>query len=204
MESLLCDAKRRKKDVRILWLDLKNAFGSVSHELLWHMMRRLKVPETFVNMCKEIYSGSTQRVKSETGTTDDIPLRVGIKQGCPLSPLLFNLALEGLLPALWEKGTGYKFQNGSCVKQLAYADDLCLIAKTKDEITSLLEIVTAFSDWSGLRMNVAKCGCLSMINSSSRGRYVESFAPPYGLQCIPALKWDDTYRYLDIDTWGWR
>lgn len=60
MESLLCDAKRRKKDVRILWLDLKNAFGSVSHDLLWLMMRRLKVPEAFVDICREIYSGSSR------------------------------------------------------------------------------------------------------------------------------------------------
>ncbi len=58
---------------------------------------------------------------------------------------------------------------------LVYADDLCLIAKTKEEIANLLEMVSVFSTWSGM----AKYGCLSMINSSSRGRYMESFSPAY-------------------------
>ena len=59
MESLLCDAKRRKKDLRIMWLDLKNTFGSVSHELLWLMMQKLGVPTSFINICQEIYAGSS-------------------------------------------------------------------------------------------------------------------------------------------------
>ena len=42
------DAKRRKKDLRIMWLDLKNTFGSVSHKLLWLMMQRLGVSNPFI------------------------------------------------------------------------------------------------------------------------------------------------------------
>ena len=199
MESLICDAKRRRKDLRILWLDLKNAFGSVSHDLLWFMMRRLGDSAKFITICKNIYSESSQRVRCSSGYTEDISLRVGIKQGCPLSPLLFNIALEGLLPILREKGTGYQFHNGATVKQLAYADDLCLIAKSKDEITNLLKVVSIFSSWSGLKMNAAKCGCLSINNSSSRRRYVESFSPPFENQAIPALRWEDTYKYLGVE-----
>ena len=41
MESLLSDSKRRRKTLRIAWLDLRNAFGSVPHALLWKMMERL-------------------------------------------------------------------------------------------------------------------------------------------------------------------
>ena len=199
MESLLCDSKRRRKNLRILWLDLKNAFGSVSHDLLWEMMRRLGVPLDFTTLCQEIYSGSSQRVRCEAGWTDDIPITVGIKQGCPLSPLLFNLALEGLLRELARRGTGYRFENGSCVGQLAYADDLCLVAETKEELEEWMEVVTEFTGWSHLSLNVGKCGCLSMINRGSRGRYVEPFSPLYGSEPIPALKWEDTYKYLGVE-----
>ena len=87
MESLLCDAKRRRKDMCILWLDLRNAFGSVSHELLWFMMRQLEVPSTFIDICSEIYPESSQRVQCEAGSTEDIPLRVEISKGA-VSPLL--------------------------------------------------------------------------------------------------------------------
>ncbi len=197
MESLLCDAKRRKKDLRIMWLDLKNAFGSVSHELLWLMMQRLGVPTPFIHICQEIYAGSSQQIRCAAGFTRDLPLRVGIKQGCPLSPLLFNIALEALLPALDKVGLGYSFANGSTIKQLAYADDRCLTETSKQAVSTSLQLVHEFSVWSGLHLNVSKCGCLSMINS--RGRYVESFSPAYGTDSIPALKWEDTYRYLGVE-----
>jgi len=115
----MCDAKRRRKNVRIAWLDLKNAFGSKSHDLLWFMLREKEVPEPFINICKEIYTGSSQRIKTGAGYTRNIPVHVGIKQGCPLSPLLFNFALEALLPALEKAGTGYTLDNGTNIHQLA-------------------------------------------------------------------------------------
>ena len=81
IESILEDSKRRRKDVRIVWLDLKNAFGSVSHHTMWSMMEALKVPAQFTTICKEIYSNSTQRVRSTAGLIDKIKLSQGIKQG---------------------------------------------------------------------------------------------------------------------------
>ena len=104
IESLLCDAKRRKKDLRIMWLDLKNAFGSVSHELLWLMMQKLGVPTPFINICQDIHARNSQQIHCAAGFTRDLPLRDRIKQGCPLSPLLFNINLEALLPILDKVG----------------------------------------------------------------------------------------------------
>ena len=96
-----------------------NAFGSVSHDLLWFMMNRLQVPTPFIDLCKSIYAGSSQRVRCSEGFTDDIPVNVGMKQGCLLSPLLFNLALEVFLPALDCATSGYSMESGSRLKQLA-------------------------------------------------------------------------------------
>jgi len=115
MESVLADAKRRRKDVQILWVDLKNAFGSVPHALLWRSMRQLGVPAAFIDICREIYRGSSQRVQCSESYTPEIPCRLGIKQGCPLSPLLFNLALEALLPALDGANHGYVMDNGTTI-----------------------------------------------------------------------------------------
>ncbi len=198
MESLLSDSKRRRKTLRIAWLDLCNAFGSIPHDLLWEMMDRLQIPSPFTALCREIYNDSHQQVLCEEGITPAIPLRTGIKQGCPLSPLLFNLALEALLPALNSTGSGYTLDNGTTIRQLAYADDVCLFGSSQEDISRMLSIVHEFGVWSGLKLNVQKCGCLSVINNSSRGRYVEAFSPSYGDQAIPSLKWEESYRYLGI------
>ena len=94
LQTMIEDCKRRKKDARIVWLDLKNAFGSVAHDALWTVMERLGVPEDFIGTCKELYEGSSLQLKGSR----PIPVRRGIKQGCPLSPILFNLMLEGVFP----------------------------------------------------------------------------------------------------------
>ena len=200
MESVLADAKHHRKDVRILWLDLKNAFGSVPHALLWRSIRQLGVPAAFIDIYREIYRGSSQRVRCSEGYTPEIPCRLGIKQGCPLSPLLFNLALEALLPALDGTNHGYIMDNGTTIKQLAFADDLCVIATSNEDVQNALNVIRDFSSWTGLRLNTRKCGCLSAINSSSKGRYVEPISPLYGDEAIPALQWEDKYQYLGIAT----
>jgi len=88
----------------VVWLDLKNAFGSVPHNTIWDLMTRLDVPNPFTAVCREIYSDSTQKIRSKGGLTNLIKVTKGIKQGCPLSPLLFNLVLEGILPQLQQVG----------------------------------------------------------------------------------------------------
>ena len=142
--------------------------------------------------------GSSQSIRSTAGLTDPLPVTRGIKQGCPLSPLLFNLVLEGILPKLKRTGEGYQFRGGTTVSSLAYADDLCLIGTTKDGIASMLRTTANFLSWAGLQLNPSKCGSLSMINNRKR-KYVEPFEPDIGNgHTIPALKWEDTYKYLGV------
>lgn len=94
MQSVL-----QNKNARILWLDLKKAFGSVLHETMWQMLERLNVLSHFVAICKEIYTGSSQKIHCKEGFMNGIPVMQGIKQGCPLSPLLFNLVAARGSPA---------------------------------------------------------------------------------------------------------
>ena len=197
IESILEDSKRRRKDVRIAWLDLKNAFGSVPHHTMWSMMDALRVPSHFSNICKEIYANSTQRVRSAEGLTEEIKLAQGIKQGCPLSPLLFNLVLEGVLPHVDQMNGGYEFGDGTRLQILAYADDICVIGKSKEEINSALRKIYSFTQWAGLKFNSVKCGCLSLINHGSK-KHVDNFQPTLGPDQLPSLSWGDRYKYLGV------
>ena len=197
MDSIFEDSKRRRKDVRIVWLDLQNAFGSVPHHTMWSMMEALRVPTGFADICKEIYNDSSQRVRSTEGLTDELKLTQGIKQGCPLSPLLFNLVLEGILPHIEKEDGGYEFCNGTKVNILAYADDICIIGRSKEEIESMLKKIHSYTQWAGLKFNPAKCGCLSAINHSGK-KYVDKFQPLLGPDRLTPLKWGDRYKYLGV------
>ena len=113
MHSAIEDSKRSRRDLRILWLDLQNAFGSVPHATMWDMLQRLSVPPSFISLCKTIYENSGHHVIMDAGKIQFIKQTKGIKQGCPLSPLLFNSVMEGLSRGIHTlSGVGYQFING--------------------------------------------------------------------------------------------
>ena len=199
MNCLFEDSKRRRKDLRLLWLDLQNAFGSIPHSVLFDMMSRLSIPPHFINLCKDIYDGSYTRYRCAAGLTTNICQTVGVKQGCPLSPLLFNLALQGLLLGLDKLPGGYSFSSNLTIKYLAYADDLCLVCRTREEVTTFIRCLTEFADWAQLRFKPSKCAILSCINRGVR-KYVESFSPTIQGEKIVVMKWGDRYKYLGVPT----
>lgn len=204
MTSLFEDSKQNCKDLFIVWFDLKNAFGSVPHSVLFDMMSRLSIPSSFISLCQDIYNGSSSRICTSSGLTDTIPLTIGVKQGCPLSPLLFNLVLQGMLIGLNGVEGGYEVSPSLAVKYLAYADDLCIVARSKDQVNAFISRIVEFMDWAGLSFNVQKCaslscGSLSLINNKGR-KHVEPYQPFIGHVPIPPLKWSDNYKYLGVRT----
>ena len=140
-------------------------------------------------------SNSSHNIRNKEGLLDDIPVYREIKQGCPLSPLLFNLVLESIIPQVENSEGGYQFNNGSRVKILVYANGICLTGQEKDDIQRSLDMLMKFTIWAGL--TVLKCGSLSLINKKGR-KYVEPYQPRLGQALIPPLKWSDSYKYLGI------
>lgn len=161
------------------------------------MMERLGVPNAFITLCKDIYCNSSFRIRTKQGFTNHIPQTTGVKQGCPLSPLLFNLTIQGMLLGLDEVDAGYEFADGNRIKYLAYADDLCIMDHNKDGIERMIEMMEEFTRWAHLCFNTSKCASISAINHRTR-MYVEPYSPMLNNQAIPALKWDERHKYLGI------
>ena len=98
----------------------------------------------------DIYSHSTIAVRTgKESFTPAIPQNRGVKQGCPLSPILFNIVLEGLLKYLATSNAGYTLA-GHSINSLAYADDICIIASNREDIQSLLDQCKVFAEWADL------------------------------------------------------
>ena len=196
LRSLMEDARRNHKSLYSIWFDLKNAFGSIPHDLLWFSMR---VPGEIIDVVRDIYQGSSFRVLSgDNNMTDSIPQARGVKQGCPLSPLIFNIAIEGLLRGIMScPAEGYSFGKGFEVKSLAYADDLTIVAKTDAAIRAMIARIEEFASWAGLCFNVTKCASLSTGYMSGKRIVFPSTFTLNG-NTIPVMKWEDRYRHLGV------
>ncbi|KAL5509939.1 hypothetical protein EMCRGX_G005389 [Ephydatia muelleri] len=204
LRSILGDSRRKKRNVILAWLDIKEAFPSISHHLMLFLMERRGLSGALLRVVEDIYSDATIAVRTGRDSyTPKIPQQRGVKQGCPLSPILFNIILEGLLRRLSTSQAGYRIGN-TTVNALAYADDVCVVAANKEEMQDLLDRCAAFADWAGFRYNARKCGSLCIVNQSPR-IYVDSlFTPRLGEEEISALAWEDRYRYLGCPTGAFR
>ena len=105
---------------------------------------------TYLNVVKAIYDKHTANIILNGEKLKAFPLRSGIRQGCPLSPLLFNIVLEVLATAVREqeiKGIQIRKEE---VKLSLFANDMILyIENPKDSIRKLLELISEFGKLSG-------------------------------------------------------
>jgi hypothetical protein len=108
-------------------LDVSKAFDTVPHEAIGDALRRKGVPNYVVRMIKRSYEGVTTDIKHGTVAVP-LELKRGVKQGDPLSLLLFNAILEPLLLRL-KKQQGYKINDECSVSSLGFADDIILVAR---------------------------------------------------------------------------
>jgi hypothetical protein len=143
-------------------LDFKDAFGSVPHELLKYNLLKCGFPENLVGIISDSYEGAFSNIITSKGIGDGIPIKKGAKQGCPLSPTLFNLCLDPLIRRIYhfKEDFGYKF--GQCLREesksiQAYADDVLLFSNTRESLQKELEMVRDFVRFTGIALNPLKC-----------------------------------------------
>ena len=129
----------------------------------------------YPNIIKTIYDKPTANIILSGETLKAFPLRSGTRQGCPLSPLLFNINLEVLATAIREEKEIKGIQIGKEVKLSLFADDMILyIESPKDSIRKLLELISEFSKLAGYRINAQKSlAFLYTNNEKSEGEIKE-------------------------------
>ena len=109
---------------------------------------------TYLNIVKAIYDKPTANIILSGEKLKAFPLTSGTRQGCPLSPLLFNIILEVLATAIREEKEIKGIQIRKEVKLSLFADDIILyIENPKDSIRKLLELISEFTKVAGYKIN---------------------------------------------------
>ncbi|KAK7881414.1 hypothetical protein WMY93_029823 [Mugilogobius chulae] len=141
IKSLHTAAKRRSRAFGAVFVDLSRAFDSVSHRLIHETLTRKGLDELIVNVIMSAYKNSHTRVKTLGGATAPIQIRSGVKQGDPLSPILFNLCLDALMYALEKEVVGVQFGTDLSIPSIAYADDLVVLGETYSELQKGMHVL---------------------------------------------------------------
>ena len=121
-------------------------------------LQKMGIEGTYLNIVKAIYDTPTANIILNGKKLKALPLRSGTRQGCPLSPILFNRVLEVLATAIREEKEIKGIQIGKEeVKFSLFADDMILyIENPKDSIKKLLELISEFSKVAGYKIDTQK------------------------------------------------
>jgi len=110
---VLKKARTHTADKCVAWLDVSNAFGAIPHPALEAAIERNGTGGDFLLAVRDVYKGATSSVSVARGLTSDIPVKSGIKQGCPLSGLLFIMAIDPVVALLQGESVDHQV---SCVR----------------------------------------------------------------------------------------
>ena len=115
------------------------------------------IPDHLTYLLRNLYAGQKATVRTGHGTTDWFQIRKGVRQGCILSPCLFNLNAEYIMQnaRLDETQAGIKIAKRN-TNSLRYTDDTTLMAESEEELKSLLIKVKEESEKVGLKLNIQK------------------------------------------------
>lgn len=198
LDSLIVDAKSSRRDLYLAWLDIRNAFGSVRHGAMLDVLQHFNAPPYLLEVIADIYTNNVYTVATNSGDTHPIPSGRGVRQGCPLSAIIFNLVMEILLrgvKGLEESGYRYRCAPDKTARVQGYADDIALCASSREQLTAQFDLCEEFSRWSGMKFKPTKCRALALVFHESR--MVKDDAPfRLGGGQVPVLDQGAFWRYL--------
>lgn len=148
----------------VLNIDFEKAFDRVEHEFLFNILKTFNFGEKFTRCLRCLYSDAKSCIKINGFLTDFMILSRSIRQGCPLSALLFTLVAEPLGLAIGADNTikgipvmdEHSSHSNSHSKIYQYADDTTLVIRDEDSIKNSIAIIDMYCKGSGARMNVEK------------------------------------------------
>ena len=157
IRDLIQMAENEQMDAAFIFLDQEKAFDRVNHQLLYKVMKKYNIGDTFVKWIQQIYANATSQVIVNGFLTDSIDLHCGVRQGCPISPLLYVLMIELLAAQLRANPNIVGFTvEGEKIVSLHYADDATITITQNRCFKEVIKDLQLYQDATGAKVNFLK------------------------------------------------
>ena len=141
---------------------------------------------------RAIYSNTNYAIKTKDKILDPISSNLGLKQGCPLSPLLFNIYINDITQHLQDPDDTDITLHGTKITHFLYADDLVILSETKTGLQGNLDRLSKFAKEKDLTINTKKSKIM-IFNKSGRKSKEQLYMEGNELENV------QTFTYLGID-----
>ena len=169
------------------FVDFQKAFDNVPRDILLKKLLHNITGKMYAAI-KKLYTKNMSCVKIDNKITEMFGVDQGVKQGCVLSPLLFNIFLADL-PGMLGTRYGIKIDQKTNISSIIWADDILLMAETEEQLQGLLYNLERYCDKNGLTLNTKKTKILIF---NKTGRHIQR-KMYYKNDIVETVR---TYKYL--------
>ena len=169
--------QEQHSDLYMTFVDLTKAFDTVSREGLWRIMYKFGCPSKFITIVRQLHDGMMVKVMDDGDESDAFPVTNGVKQGCVLAPTLFSMVFSAMLVDAFrdheDEGFPLRYRTDgelfkpsrlksvrkshfTVIRDLLFADDCALNAKTQDQMQHQLDLFSQSCDNFGLTISIKK------------------------------------------------
>jgi retron-type reverse transcriptase len=185
--------RSKEENHLIISIDAEKMFDKIQHHFMIKALRKLRIERMYLNIVMDIYDKLTANIILNGEKLKPFPLKSGMRQGCPLSPLLFNIVLEFLARAIRQEEEIKGIQiSKETVKISVFADDMILKLKDpKNSTTKLLDTINSYSKVAGYKINLQKSLVFLYTNNEQiEKEYIET---------IPFIISSKKIKYLGVN-----
>ena len=183
------------------FLDCTRAYDRIDRNILWRVLEEKEMPKPILELIKLLYTENEVTLKLGEHSSKTMGPSTGLRQGCPLSPVLFIIFISDLEKRLEQTGAGFKVRlRGNIfdfrekkhlnISGLLFADDLALISHSREGMEKLLRVVSDFGEEMNLLFNPEKSAIVEFAEcaDSERAFLVQN-------RTLPVM---DSYKYLGV------
>ena len=175
----------------IISIDVEKAFDKVQHPFMIKTLSKVGIKGAVLNIIKAIYETPTANITLNGQKLRAFPLRSGTRQGCPLSPLLFNIVLEVLATAIRQEKAIKGIQIGKEEMKLSlFADDMIVYMQNPIDYTKkLLYLIREFGKTAGYKVNTQKSKAFLYTNNETAETEIRKKKIPFDRATTKKIKY---------------
>jgi hypothetical protein len=196
LQSFLDHHSDKKRQHALASLDLRKAFDSVSHHSITRALSNFRVPSYLSEYVAATLRDASSTIFLEGRMAGTVKMRRGVRQGDPLSPMLFNMVIDELLDLLRAGDFGAEVAAGVRCPGMAFADDFVLLADSCRDLQRALDVSEAFFRRRGMCLNPAKSRVLAKKKFGGALLPVRDPGVRVGRATIPAVDDLNPFKYL--------
>ena len=173
------------------FVDFSKAFDRLPRDILFRKLNTLGVKGKFLSILQNLYANDKACIQIDGKISDEFSVNQGVRQGCVLSPLLFNIFMSDLSKKLNNENT-IAVDNEISINSIFWADDLLLFSETEEGLNSILKHVYEYCIDNVLQINFDKTKCMIF---NKTGRLLRNYKFYIGERKIENIR---SYKYLGL------